>query len=424
MLRTLRRKLGKLCLWAVTATAVTVLWLHSEIESQGEQGSLHTGRLERRVQQLPGDEPNLATRTLASQIRDDRYKDGRSLNGTDTDSRLKTFSQYGFRVVEDGIFWSEELEVLVPAGESDNDWRRTLTSIRNATVLEMYDDAPCGDRTSKKNALIRLSDGNLMCVRYKSSCWLYGEVLSFHLSRFLGFHNVPLVTLSHLNQEHPNWRNPSVQWTMKESGWDEDGTVSLMQWLDDATEDVPVPPFVKGDIKQLNSSDPTLQQLTRDELTILIQYTDMVIFDYLIGHYDRLMFHEFHSDLNQPTHNALRQGNKLWLIDNETAFFFALKLSPAHRLVTMRRFLESVCIFRRKTVERMRTLASDVDSAVEMFTNTLSDWEPTFSAMRDTMSCRILKNWPLLYIDYKQTLRDRIKDVYAHINNCEKAVGS
>ncbi|XP_077979465.1 four-jointed box protein 1-like [Glandiceps talaboti] len=327
----------------------------------------------------------------------------------------------GVPIVEDGIYWSKEIENVLPIGLTDTEVNKKLSSIRNSTVLGISGSVRCGGMLSQQNGLIYLSDGTMMCVRYKSSCWTYGEVLSFYVSRLLGLDNVPLVVLSQLDETQPSWQNPDIQNAIKRKGWEKDGLVSLMEWIDEAHEDVPIPTFLFNDQKFLQPSDPFVRNKSKADMNILMQYTDMIIFDHLIGHYDRLMFREFHLDPKfpeDPTRNLLRRRDKLWMIDNETGFFFALKLAPPQRLSTINKFLGSICIFRRQTAERVRALHSNFEEALATFIDVVLEHEPHISMNNGNLYCRIFKKWPLMDIEYKKALRQRISEVYNQIEKC------
>ena len=95
----------------------------------------------------------------------------------------------------DGIFWSSEVEAIVPSGPSD---RQTFKRIRNLrfNTIRYLDSSGCG---RDKNRFVRFEDGSNACCRYRdgsSEIMVQGELMSFYLGRLLGISNMPVVVLS------------------------------------------------------------------------------------------------------------------------------------------------------------------------------------------------------------------------------------
>lgn len=67
----------------------------------------------------------------------------------------------------------------------------------------------------------------------KSRVHLSGELLSFYLSRMLGFDNIPIVVLSEVNTTSPQWRGQELQ----RAGWEEGKLVALIEWIEGLHEE-------------------------------------------------------------------------------------------------------------------------------------------------------------------------------------------
>ena len=103
----------------------------------------------------------------------------------------------GSTLIEEGIFWSADLEAKVPPGPSDLDVQAQLQQLRQRTVtsLDMPDWLHCG---REKNRFVHFDDGTNACARFRSlhTEFVQGEVMAFYLARLLGITNTPAVALS------------------------------------------------------------------------------------------------------------------------------------------------------------------------------------------------------------------------------------
>ncbi|XP_060561251.1 four-jointed box protein 1-like [Ruditapes philippinarum] len=102
----------------------------------------------------------------------------------------------------------------------------------------------------------------------------------------------------------------------------------------------------------------------------LIQWGTIIVFDNLIGHYDRLVLYQSigplgnsRRSLERGLYNSLKSPNgKLWLIDNESAFFYQSKYQgPIYKYTQLLKFndrmLQTVCIFQSSLVAELRRLS-------------------------------------------------------------------
>ena len=107
------------------------------------------------------------------------------------------------KMVEDGIFWSSELEAVVPRGRTDQSVMAKMQGLRNLKVQKLGSPnwLHCG---REKNRFLEFTDGSNACARYRGPDhpeFLQGELMAFYLARLLGIANTPAVVLS----EVENW---------------------------------------------------------------------------------------------------------------------------------------------------------------------------------------------------------------------------
>ena len=100
-------------------------------------------------------------------------------------------------VIQDGIFWSSDLENRIKFGPSDGQVQMQLQELRFRTVekLEKPDWLHCGH---EQNRFVQFKDGSKACARFRSNHveFVQGEVMAFYLARLLGITNTPAVVLS------------------------------------------------------------------------------------------------------------------------------------------------------------------------------------------------------------------------------------
>ena len=116
----------------------------------------------------------------------------------EANSRPSTFSN----IVEDGIFWSTEVEAAVPPGPSDQQVLIQIQELRDRKVksLESPNWLHCG---RQKNRFIHFEDGSNACARYRGADhveFIQGELMAFYLARLLGISNTPAVILSEVRK--------------------------------------------------------------------------------------------------------------------------------------------------------------------------------------------------------------------------------
>ncbi|XP_053837525.1 four-jointed box protein 1 [Vidua macroura] len=272
--------------------------------------------------------------------------------------------------VERGIFWSRELEEQVPPGFAAEEAAAWLSAARAARVASL-ERGGCG-RSS--NRLARLSDGSRACVRYGINPeQIQGEALSYHLAGVLGMQErLPPMALALVEARGRQWE--PVREELRGSHWAEGAVVSLTRWVDNLTAVVAPAPWgaEAGAGRRLQPlSAGELDGLSPSQLVELVQWSDLILFDYLTANFDRLVSNLFSLQwdprvMRRATSNLLRAPDGgLVFMDNEAG------LVHGYRLLAMwdpynEPLLRSVCVFREGTARRVAELHRRRSAAAEL----------------------------------------------------------
>ena len=111
-------------------------------------------------------------------------------------SRSFTFSN----IVADGIFWSSEVEAIVPSGPTGQETFTKMNELR-AKKVSSLDSAFCNgalqDPREKTNRFVYFDDGSNACARYRELTEaIQGDIMAFYMARLLGISNSPITILS------------------------------------------------------------------------------------------------------------------------------------------------------------------------------------------------------------------------------------
>lgn len=314
------------------------------------------------------------------------------------------------RPVRGGIFWSRALEAQVPRGFGAEAAAAWLRAAREARVVAL-ERGGCG-RSS--NRLARLSDGSRACVRYGINAeQIQGEALSYHLAGLLGMQErLPPVALARVEARSGQWAQ--VREELRASHWAEGAVVSLAQFVDNLTDVVAPAPWraeAGGGRRLQPVAAGDLRGLSRAQLVELVQWSDLILFDYLTANFDRLVSNLFSLQwdprvMHRSTSNLHRAPNGgLVFLDNEAG------LVHGYRLLAMwdkynEPLLRSVCVFREATAQRVRDLHRLRNAASELL-RLYRTREPLAEVLG------------FLSDQQAQLLQDRIDFVHKHILHCK-----
>nr|XP_020470857.1 four-jointed box protein 1 [Monopterus albus] len=341
---------------------------------------------------------NLTHQTVSAVIRDYHVNEGNKRS-----ARLEGPVELG-SPVEDGIFWSEWLEDLLPLGFTEEYARNWRERARTYRIVKL--EPGCG-RIS--NQLATFADGTKACVRYGINAdQVQGETLTYYLASLLGITNLPPLILSQLNSDSEQWA--AVRTRVRDLQWSDRAVVSLTEWVSNLTGVVTPAP-----LRQESSGlHPVLEELwnkTTAELLELMQWTDLIIFDYLTANFDRLVSNLFSLQwdsrvMERDTNNLLKTPRgDLVFIDNEAGLVHGFRVlnmwEKYHNTV-----ISSVCVFRKRTAQRVAELHRRRDSRKRLL-ELYRDSEPL------SLELGFLSD------EHAGVLQDRIDRLYKHILHCQ-----
>ncbi|XP_012683570.1 four-jointed box protein 1-like [Clupea harengus] len=307
-------------------------------------------------------------------------------------------------IIEDGIFWSQRLDDHLPVGFSEEHARTWRQRARGNLVVSL--ESGCG-RVS--NQLATFSDGSKACVRYGINAdQIQGETLSYYLANLLGITNIPPIILSRLDVDGEQWG--SVRQRVDGLQWSAGAIVSLTEWVANLTG-VVTPAPLRQESRGLHPLLPELENKTIAGLLELVQWTDLIIFDYLTANFDRLVSNLFSLQwdarvMERDTSNLLRTpSGDLVFIDNEAGLVHGYRVLDMweryHSTV-----LSSVCLFRKATAQHIIDLHRSRDTRMRLL-ELYRDREPLATELG------------FLSDEHARTLQNRIDRLYKHILNCK-----
>lgn len=275
----------------------------------------------------------------------------------------------GSEAVPGGVFWSRDLEEQVPRGFTEAQAAAWLEAVRGARVVAL-ERGGCG-RSS--NRLARFADGTRACVRYGINPeQIQGEALSYYLARLLGLQrHVPPLALARVDARGAQWAR--VQEELRAAHWAEGSAVSLTRWLPNLTDVVVPAPWRSedGHLRPLRAAGGELANRSREELVDLVQWSDLILFDYLTANFDRLVSNLFSLQwdprvMQRATSNLHRgPGGTLVFLDNEAGLVHGYRVAGMWDKYN-EPLLQSVCVFRERTARRVLELHRGQDAAARL----------------------------------------------------------
>lgn len=304
-----------------------------------------------------------------------------------------------FDVIDENIFWGKVIENALPNGfskQQTNDWNAYINS-SIITKLEIG----CG---RMQNRLITFKDGRKACARYRQNTdQIQGELFSFYLGQLLNLSNLAPSTAAVIDLNSETWQLATQD--IQNSQWKSQRPVVLTNWipkLEAANIPTPFQPLErhlnKFDVKNItlgldapapakslldhlssgqkspnwnqlpliqHPSDTKMNTTVLRKLIELAQWSDLIIFDYLIANLDRVVNNLYNFQWNAdimaaPAHNLARQSDSQLLVflDNESGLLHGYRLlkkyETYHGLL-----LDNLCVFRRSTITALQQLQTD-----------------------------------------------------------------
>lgn len=349
-------------------------------------------------------------------------------------------------IVADDIYWSDKIEKALPQGfsrQQTDDWNEYVTTAA-VTKLEIG----CG---RMQNRMVVFEDGRKACARYRQNTdQIQGELFSFYLGQLLNLTNLAPSAASVINLRSHTWQSATND--IENAQWKSLKPVVLTKWLPDL-ESAGIPKPFQPLERHLNKLDiqnisldlelPKPQQNLLDRLMPtknesiqpvviptemsetalkrfieLAQWSDLIVFDYLIANLDRVVNNLYNFQWNAdimaaPAHNLAKQidSELLVFLDNESGLLHGYRLlkkyEAYHGLL-----LDNLCIFRRPTIVALQRLRENgVGNELQnVFERT------TMSSVRDVL--------PSLPEKSIKILNDRIDRVLGQVQKCQEIFSS
>ena len=303
-----------------------------------------------------------------------------------------------------GVLWSKTLDDSCPQGfepEEVASWRRKAAGMQVVAMEE-----GCG---RMQNRLVTFKDGSQACARYRlNTDQIQGEVYSYYLAQLLNITNLAPAVLLSVDTLSPQWRTVHLQMSMAQ--WADGRLVVLTRWLDGLAPSH-IPPELREEDRKLHPTLGILGGKTVSELCDLLQWSDLIVFDYLTANLDRLVNNMFNRQWNaemmsNPAHNLERtKDGSLVFLDNESGLFHGYRLLEKYHGYH-ESLLNSLCVFRESTAKAVKVLHKSKSVAEELH-KLFSEGE---------IHHRHLPSIPEKNVS---VLQDRLARVYDQIVKCE-----
>lgn len=309
--------------------------------------------------------------------------------------------------IVDGIYWTPQLERLTPKGFGEIETTKWRQHAQNSKVREIREG--CG---RMQNRLVVYNDGSKMCARYRiNTDQIQGEVYSYYLAKTLGIDNVLPPILTKVNPSSPQWS--SVLGAIDSAQWNSQKVFVLTPWLENL-QPVYIPEELHSDnTLKLSPLSQSLVNKSIDQLTELVQWTDLIVLDYLTANVDRVVNNMFNLQWNSgmmkaPTHNLERVGQTgaLVFLDNESGLLHSYRLLDKYEQYH-EQLLRSVCVFRQSTAQQIKKLFQGGDITHKLKTK--------FSSMEP-----LANSFAFIPQQNLSVLSQRLANVYRQIISCER----
>jgi four-jointed box protein 1 len=341
-------------------------------------------------------------------------------------------------IIRDDIYWGMKIENSLPHGYYKNEFDDWYRYIESAEVERL--EVGCG---RMQNRMVVFKDGSRACVRYRQNTdQIQGEIFSFYLGRLLNLPNLAPSAASIIDISSKLWSSAARD--IINTQWKTSRPVVITKWIPDlqlAGIPKPFQPLErhlnKFDIQNITlgwdetksekgllkllSGDPyapknktTLNETVKQRLLELAQWSDLIIFDYLIANLDRVVNNLYNFQWNAdimaaPAHNLAKQSDSqlLLFLDNESGLLHGYRLlkkyEAYHGLL-----LDNLCVFRKTTIDLLKNLR---DTGIGEKINSLFE-QTTSENVRDIL--------PPLPEKSIKILVDRVDRVLGQVQKCRE----
>ncbi|XP_029646390.1 extracellular serine/threonine protein kinase four-jointed [Octopus sinensis] len=307
--------------------------------------------------------------------------------------------------VVNGVFWQPSVEKLCVVGfskERRSNWRRKAGILQ---IVKMEEG--CG---RMQNRLLTFRDSSKACARYRlNTDQIQGDIFSYYLSQILKISNLPPSIALAVQPRDIKWSD--IHEEIAQSQWVEDQVVIVSEWIE-GLEPTFIPKEFRNEGLHLNPISDSLSRKSQKELCELVQWSDLIVFDYLIANLDRVVNNMFNKQWNanmmsNPAHNLQKvpSNEQLVFLDNESGLFHGYRLldkySSYHHSM-----LQSLCVFRKSTAKAIERLHFTGDIGKELKEEFIKNEK--FHYLIPSLPEKNVK-----------ILQERISEVYAQIQKCQ-----
>lgn len=308
--------------------------------------------------------------------------------------------------VVNGVFWQPSLEKSCIVGfskERRSNWRRKAGILQ---IVKMEEG--CG---RMQNRLLTFRDSSKACARYRlNTDQIQGDIFSYYLSQILKISNLPPSIALAVQPRDIKWSD--IHEELAQSQWVEDQVIVVSEWIE-GLEPTFIPKEFRNEGLHLNPTSESLSSKSKNELCELIQWSDLIVFDYLIANLDRVVNNMFNKQWNanmmsNPAHNLQKvpSSEQLVFLDNESGLFHGYRLLDKYNSYH-HSMLQSLCVFRKSTAKAIERLHFTGDIGKELKGEFIQNEK--FHYLIPSLPEKNVK-----------ILQERISEVYAQIQKCQK----
>ncbi|XP_065909921.1 four-jointed box protein 1-like [Dysidea avara] len=307
-----------------------------------------------------------------------------------------------------GVTWDQDQVKSIPqvfTTETDRDFIERAHKLRIVAITE-----GCSDYEKR---MIILEDGTKVCCKHRVNYQqLQSELYSFHLSRLLNIYNVPPAIIVKVDYGSAQWR--AVVQDANKAGLRHGMVVVFTEYLENLLPTY-IPPQLQIKNEVLLPTNISLKYLPERTIHQLIQWTNLIVFDYITANSDRVMNALSNLQWNPrviklPVHNLYEtsQGTIVF-IDNESGFWLGYKLaseSENHQHL-QKSYITKICIVDGTVLHAIEQL---LDLGGEVLHKRLVEHDPT--------SCRYI---PMIRDSIVDELENRLTFTLNTIHSCSKS---
>lgn len=313
-----------------------------------------------------------------------------------------------YKVVHEGVTWDPVMVKSIPrvfTAEGDKEFIDKAHRLKIINVTK-----GCSDY---ENRMLILEDGTKVCSKHRVNYQqLQSELYSFHLSRILNIYNIPPAVLLKIDYTTAQWQD--VVSDASKAGLKHGMVIVATQFVDNLLPTY-IPDLLQIKSEVLLPTNISFKLTAQKTIYQLIQWTNLIVFDYITANSDRVMNALANLQWNprvisMPVHNLYEtsQGTIVF-IDNESGFWLGYKLateSENHRRL-QKSYITKICIVDGTVLHAIEEL---LDAGGDVLHKRVVEYDP--------VSCRYI---PMIQSSIIDELENRLSFTLTSINSCTKS---